>query len=377
MSSAAEPIDAVYLWVDGSQPAFQRELKRHIPSMNPDIQGTAADPERFRDSGELRHSLRSLAVFAPWIRKIHVVTNGQVPDWLDTGHGRIALVTHDRIFRDRSCLPTFNSHAIELQLHRIPDLTRRFLYINDDCFFGRDVRPEDYILPGGGQHLYFEPNPITDRFAGGPLHDRAYLHTVRILDQRWPKNPAYFSSGAYYRRIRDRLLGRRPSWRMLPAHMPQLYDREILTRLEDLFAEEVQLTGRRRFRSARDIVPRLAYFYYLLESGKYGRELAVHALPWVSEAYVLVMLRPAVSVPDDPFSDIRRLHPQFFCINDDLGEAGPDHPALESLRSFLAEFFPTPSPFEKIGAFSPAPNRSLLAENTSGPKPERPTGGNS
>jgi hypothetical protein len=163
----------------------------------------------------------------------------------------------------------------------------------------------------------------------------------------------------------------------LPAHMPQLYDREILTRLEDLFAEEVQLTGRRRFRSARDIVPRLAYFYYLLESGKYGRELAVHALPWVSEAYVLVMLRPAVSVPDDPFSDIRRLHPQFFCINDDLGEAGPDHPALESLRSFLAEFFPTPSPFEKIGAFSPAPNRSLLAENTSGPKPERPTGGNS
>jgi hypothetical protein len=377
MSPATEPIDAVYLWVDGSQPAFQRELKRYIPSMDPDIQVTAADPERFRDSGELRHSLRSLAVFAPWIRKIHVVTNGQVPDWLDVGHSQIGLVTHDQIFGDHSCLPTFNSHAIELQLHRIPDLTRHFLYVNDDCFFGRAVRPEDYVLPGGGQHLYFEPNPITDKFAGGPLHDRAYLHTVRILDQRWPKNPAYYSSGAYYRRIRDKLLGRGPSWRMLPAHMPQLYEREILIRLEDLFAEDVQLTSRRRFRSARDLVPRLIYFYYLLESGGYDRELAVHALPWVSEEYALMMLRPTVKVSSDPFSDIRRLHPLFFCINDDLGDVGPDHPVLESLRSFLVEFFPVPSPFEKIGGFSSAPNRSLLEENTNGPKPERSTGGNS
>jgi len=377
MNRAAEPIDAVYLWVDGCDPAFQGELKRHLPSMGSDIQATAADPERFRDSGELRHSLRSLAVFAPWVRKIHIVTNGQVPDWLDLNHSRIALVSHEQIFADWSCLPTFNSHAIELQLHRIPGLARRFLYLNDDCFFGRAVRPEDYLVPGGGQHLYFEPNPITDRFAGGPLHDRAYLHTVGILDRKWPKNPAYYSSGAYGRRIRDRLLGRKPSWRMLPAHMPQLYDREILARLEDLFFEEVQLTSRRKFRSARDLVPRLAYFYYLLESGEYGPELAIHALPWGSEEYIFVMLHPAVNIQFDPFSAIRRLRPLFFCLNDDLGAVDPDHPVLNHLRFFLAEFFPNPSPFEKTGRFSSATNHALIPEITNGLKPERLTGGNS
>jgi hypothetical protein len=67
----------------------------------------------------------------------------------------------------------------------------------------------------------------------------------------------------------------------------------------------------------------------------------------------------------------------FFCINDDLGAVDPNHPVLDHLRSFLAEFFPNPSPFEKTGCFSSAPNQALIPENTNGLKPERLAGGDS
>lgn len=164
---------------------------------------------------------------------------------------------------------------------------------------------------------------------------------------------------------------------MLPAHVPQLYDRTILARLEGLFFEDEQRTSRHRFRSAQDFVPRLAYFFCLLESGEYGHKLAIHALPWASQEYVLVMLRPTPNPPINLFSNIRRLRPRFFCINDDLGAAGPDHPGLESLQSFLKELFPTPSPWEKIHRCSPAPKTGLLPEKTNGSSLESPKTGNS
>ena len=78
---------------------------------------------RYRDNGELRHSLRSLWFGCDWVRKIFVVTADQVPAWLDMDDPRIELVSHRDILPE-SCLPTFNSHAIEAALHRIDGLER-------------------------------------------------------------------------------------------------------------------------------------------------------------------------------------------------------------------------------------------------------------
>lgn len=49
---------------------------------------------RFADNEELKYSLRSVQKFAPWIRNIHIVTNGQIPAWLNLEHPKINLVTH-------------------------------------------------------------------------------------------------------------------------------------------------------------------------------------------------------------------------------------------------------------------------------------------
>ena len=101
-----------------------------------------------------RYSLRSLEVNAPWIRNIYIVTNGQIPSWLDTNNPRVRIVTHEEIFTDKSALPTVSSPAIELNLHHIPDLSDYFIYFNDDVFLGSPVYPYDFMTLNNGQVLF-------------------------------------------------------------------------------------------------------------------------------------------------------------------------------------------------------------------------------
>lgn len=109
---------------------------------------------RYEDNEELRFSLRSVDEFAPWVRRVFLVTNGQVPAWLRLDHPRLRIVTHKEIFRNSSHLPTFNSAAIEMHLHRIPNLARRFIYMNDDVFFGAPIHPDDFFTRARGQRVY-------------------------------------------------------------------------------------------------------------------------------------------------------------------------------------------------------------------------------
>ena len=49
---------------------------------------------RFEDNEELRYSLRSIERFAPWVRHVYIVTNGQIPHWLNLEYPRVSIVTH-------------------------------------------------------------------------------------------------------------------------------------------------------------------------------------------------------------------------------------------------------------------------------------------
>ncbi|XP_072123501.1 N-acetylglucosamine-1-phosphotransferase subunits alpha/beta isoform X2 [Mobula birostris] len=109
---------------------------------------------RFEDNEELRYSLRSVERYAPWIRHVFIVTNGQIPSWLNLDNPRVTIVTHQAIFRNLSHLPTFSSPAIETHLHRIPGLSQKFIYLNDDVMFGKEVWPDDFYSHSNGQKVY-------------------------------------------------------------------------------------------------------------------------------------------------------------------------------------------------------------------------------
>jgi Stealth protein CR2, conserved region 2/Stealth protein CR4, conserved region 4/Stealth protein CR3, conserved region 3/Stealth protein CR1, conserved region 1 len=318
-STPGEPIDAVYLWVDGADPGFARTLSERCGGTSLE----AAGPRRFRDNGELRYSLRSLEMNAPWIRKVYLVTNGQVPCWLNTES--VEVVPHDALFPDPGDLPTWNSHAIELHLHRIPGLSERFLYFNDDMFLGRPVTPEDLIAPNGAQRLHFDGHGLpADLTISHPL-GRACARTQRLL---------------------DRLYGHQPV-RPWPAHVPRLLDRSLVRRIEALHSDEFRATSAHRFRDGDDFALWVFYPFFLLESpGQRGRHTPViHRGP--GSEYAFFMMQESFPSVLKAFALLADWRPRFFCINDDLDDAPADHPAFAALRGLLDTLFPNPSRFEK------------------------------
>ncbi|XP_076114277.1 N-acetylglucosamine-1-phosphotransferase subunits alpha/beta-like [Mytilus galloprovincialis] len=109
---------------------------------------------RFEDNEELRYSLRSLERFAPWVRHVYIITNGQIPYWLNMESSRLTIVTHQEIFTNTTHLPTFSSPAIEANIHKIPGLSQKFIYMNDDVMFGKDVWPDDFYTYSDGYKVY-------------------------------------------------------------------------------------------------------------------------------------------------------------------------------------------------------------------------------
>lgn len=105
--------------------------------------------------------------YAPWVRHIYLVTNGQIPSWLDLDHPRISVVTHHDIFTNKSHLPVFSSPAIEAHLHQIPGLSDKFIYLNDDVMFGMEVWPDDFYTHSRGQNV-FEAWPVPNCVEGCP-----------------------------------------------------------------------------------------------------------------------------------------------------------------------------------------------------------------
>ncbi|XP_036432578.1 N-acetylglucosamine-1-phosphotransferase subunits alpha/beta [Colossoma macropomum] len=125
-----------------------------ISAVSQSKQDEDVSASRFEDNEELRYSLRSVERHAPWVRHIFIVTNGQIPSWLNLDNPRVTVVTHQDIFQNQSHLPTFSSPAIETHIHRIPGLSQKFIYLNDDVMFGKDVWPDDFYSHSKGQKVY-------------------------------------------------------------------------------------------------------------------------------------------------------------------------------------------------------------------------------
>ena len=150
----AEPIDIVYTWVDDTDINWQAHRKKHAIEYQPLLNNLDANTKnRYRNRDELKYSLRSIYKFASFVNHIYIVTSGQRPSWLKDDP-KITLIDHQEIFPNKSDLPTFNSQAIEANLHRIPNLSEKFIYFNDDFFLGRCVVPEDFFSRSGKIRLY-------------------------------------------------------------------------------------------------------------------------------------------------------------------------------------------------------------------------------
>ena len=233
-SEIVGPVDVVYTWVDDLDAQWIAKKNECLQrgSHPGGITPASADSIRYHNRDELRYSLRSVAQYAPFVRNIYLVTDRQTPPWLNTDHPRIRVVFHQQIFKDAGVLPTFNSHAIESQLHHIENLSERYLYFNDDFFLGRSIRPSDFFATDG--------KPI------------AYLSAESVLNTV----PAETDSGLIWGAKNNcRLLSQIAPIETLQKflHIPYSQAKSILVEMEERFAVEFQATAGSRFRSITDI----------------------------------------------------------------------------------------------------------------------------
>lgn len=137
-----EKIDFVMMWVDGNDPEWQKEKNKYDVKANAD--GTIY---RYRDFGLLKYWFRGVEKFAPWVNKIYFITWGHVPEWLDLDNEKLVIVNH-KDYIPKEYLPTFSANTIELNIHRIPQLSDNFVLFNDDVYIIDYVKPTDCFVNG-------------------------------------------------------------------------------------------------------------------------------------------------------------------------------------------------------------------------------------
>jgi hypothetical protein len=312
------PVDVVYTWVDGDDPAWRERKSRALRdnAWVARVSRHTANPSRFTSRDELRYSLRALHCFAPWVNRIFLVTDDQLPGWLDTDHPGITVVGHRDVFGTTGRLPTFNSHAIESRLHRIPGLSEHFLYLNDDVFLGRPVVPELFFTPGGLAR-FFPSTALVD--SAPPRRGDA------------PVNAA----GKNNRRLIQASFGRVLIRKMM--HTPHPARRSVIAEVEDRFPTEIAATAGHQFRHPDDIslLSSLQQYYGYLTGRAVPGEIA----------YMYADLADA-SAPFKLARLLRNRNLDAFCLNDT--DADADAAAVQEglLAEFLPAYLPFASPFE-------------------------------
>ncbi|MFE7561606.1 stealth family protein [Kitasatospora sp. NPDC057500] len=324
------PIDAVITWVDDSDPAWQerraaaRARLAHTAAPIAEEDGVAESgiagdaDQRFRNRDELRYCLRALAANAPWIRRIHLVTDDQTPHWLDTAHPGLTVVPHRELFAGTDAGPVFNSHAIETRLHLVPDLAEHFLYLNDDVFLGRPLVPEDFFL-GNGMPRYFPDNRIIPP-GGAESGDSVY-----VAAQKNTRGALAAAVGKTYPRTLK--------------HSPHPLRRSVLAESAERFAAELHDTVRSPFRSAADLAPVTLAIHY-------GHATARTVEGHLYDGYF-------VTDSTEDLARLAQLHDErwadYFCLADGTRDLLSPEEQEQAVTDFLRAYFPAPSPFELRG----------------------------
>ena len=312
-------IDIVYFWVDGNDPIWREKRQQYAEPTE------LYSKERFTNHDELKYSLRSVEKFAPWIRKIFIVTDSQKPHWLDSSNSKIKIIDHTEIM-PKSVLPCFNSNVLDMYMYKIPDLSEQFLFANDDTFFGKPVSPNDFFAPDGFPILRF-------------------IHPLKRLKWHGLEHFKLKKMSMYYRFINNSTKLVKMKYNkycfQMPHHNIDAYLKsDIQKNVEINFKTEFEAMANNNFRKTNDIQRIIhAYVALVLKRGhlRYvGRKESFCMVNNLREKYDLILQNK----------------PLLFCIND-TDAATPDD--IAAMKRFLEDFYPEkPEPHPVAGSSPPS-----------------------
>lgn len=290
-------IDLVYTWVNSADSVWISDFKEYSKKLHPDKKSKTKD--RFRDCLELKYSILSAYKYVDFIRNIYIVVanKSQIPDWLqklvqsEKIDPKIIIITHTDIFPKEfhtKLLPTFNSVSIEIHLHRIPNLSEKYLYLNDDMFFGRQVRLDDFLDSNNRSYIFLDRN---SNVSGG------------IFSSKINGNYTYADAINYTNRVLHKTLKIKCK-KYLLQHLPYIHHKSCdLEIYQFLKRENLYLSTCSRFRENRNIKTQsLFYPYYAISRG--------YAVPYYERKGIKVSKNH-----QQYYSKILKTRPKLFCLN--------------------------------------------------------------
>lgn len=311
------PIDVVYTWVDGSDPDWLERKNASLAKFGKQqINTIATNASRFISRDELKYSLRSIAAYAPWVRRIFLLTDDQLPPWLDDTHPGLTVIRHRELFGGTGVLPTFNSHAIESRLHLIPGLAEHFIYFNDDMFLGRPVPPTAFFHANGIAKFFpskaqLEAGPAT--VFDAPVTAAGKNNRVHVAEQ----------------------FGRSITQKM--QHVPYPLQKSVLEEIEATLPDRVRQTSEHPFRHPGDVsIPSSLQHYWAFLTGR--------AVPGTIKYTYADLAHP--STPVQLAFLLARRHCDVFCLNDTDSAVVALSEQASMMADFLPQYFPFRSPFE-------------------------------
>lgn len=320
-----EDIDIIVYWVDGNDPKWQQKRSEYKLDSSSD-----AGKNRYRDMGTLKYLFRGIEKFAPWVRKVFFVTDGQIPTWLNKASDKLQIVDH-KDYIPAKYLPVFSSHPIELNFHRIEGLSDKFVVMNDDFFLTAPTEENDFFQHG---------LPV-DILTEMPLQFKSDHVYNRILFNNFDTIGKYYSSRKEYkRRLRNKMLSTRYGvyffynlmayllpyqgvWGINTPHMMRPYLKKDFIETWEKEGVLLDETCSHKFRSKDDVSIYLIRLFNLMQG-----EFVPGNIYKKGKAYVMTGMDCAV------FEAIRKKKYKFICINDECDDSQFDACCSKLIKEF-------------------------------------------
>lgn len=254
-------IDFVITWVDGNDAHWKAQFDSHKSTGHSEDVGA----HRFRDWDILHYWFRCVEKNAPWVRKIHFVTSGHYPEWLNIDHPKINVVKHED-YMPEEYLPVFNSRPIELLLNNLNDLSEQFVLFNDDMFLIGKSQPNDFFQKG----LPLDMAVISAQSGAGISN--VIMNDLKVINLNFDKykvlekHPLKFFNFKYgFKVFRTLLL---MPWSRFTGfydpHQPQSYLVSTFNKIWNKAPKELTLTCQHKFRNGDNVNHYLARYWQLV-----------------------------------------------------------------------------------------------------------------
>ncbi len=345
-SKIEQYIDIVLPWVDDSDPVWKAERAKYLGEFHEKKSNLS---HYFRDWDTLRYVFRSIEKNMPWVRKVHFLTCGHLPKWMNTDAQKLCFHKHTDFFAQRTALPTFSARPIEMNLMNIPDLAEQFVYFNDDTVvmqpigpdrFFKDELPIDYLvldIPRGG--WLYDKIRVKDPYVQTVKNSIKLLNNVYPLAHLRSNSPKLFFDPSYKAsdRMRNRILSLIGKYKWIKVnHNPQPFLLSNLKECENLFPDEIAATRTHRFREYTDLNQYL-FRDIALMSGRFYPH-------YFDDDHCIVLASIKHYTEERHYLSEKN----FICLNDTQFLSSEEYPRLrEMVIEDMEAAFPKKSSFEK------------------------------